>query len=113
VKYKYEFPVYPMSEIPKREFRYVYINGLTSVSQPHERFRLEERNSVGWIYVKAEKTPILEDGKWYLVRQQSQSEFDLNVLYYNDGLFRLGKGSQNSYQVNEFTVIAEMQEVAQ
>ena len=119
MKYKYEFPVHPISEIPKREFRYVYINGLTSVSQPHEKFRLEERNSVSWIYVKAEKTPILENGRWYLVKHNSWEAASVKcVKCYSRGkfydFFDADENAENQgVPVENYIVIAEMQEVTQ
>lgn len=119
MKYKYEFPVHPMSEIPKREFRYVAISGVTGMCQSHNRFRLQERSVVGWIYVQADKTPILEDGKFYSVRHKSWEAASVKcVKCYNRGkfydFFDANENAENQgVPVENYIVIAEMQEVAQ
>ena len=116
MKYKYEFPVHPMGDIPKRSFRYLWSLGTTSVAQEPERFILQA-NAVGWVYVEAEKTPILEDGKWYSVRHKSWEAASVKcVKCYSRGkfydFFDADENAENQgVPVENYIVIAEMQEV--
>jgi hypothetical protein len=122
VKYKYEFPVHQMTEKPINEFRYVYADGTTSLQCLKFSDFIEQPNKnsiIGWIYTTAEKTPILEDGKWYSVRHKSWEAASVKcVKCYKRGkfydFFDADENAENhGVPVENYIVIAEMQEVAQ
>lgn len=106
MKYKYEFPVHPITEQPTNTFRYIGYGGLSTPFFPEDYNSYESKNAVGWIYDEPEKTPILEDGKWYLVEKLGTGK--RYVRLFRNGCWYDG---DNLYSFGFYTVIAEMQEV--
>jgi len=108
MKYEYKIPIHPMTEMPTGTFQYVYRDILGVGHWFAKDFNPNLNDATGWISCSVERTPILEEGKWYKAIKQDNSK---TVVIYSDGHLHFDSDCSDYEPVQKFNIICEMTEV--
>jgi len=114
MKYEYKIPIHPMTDTPTGTFQYVYGDMLGVGQWPPEHFlstRCDSRanQAIGWISTKTERTPILKEGKWYLVLAGADNKAQ-RVMYYSNGMMHYTADAMDNLPIRLYDIISEMKE---